>query len=246
MRMQMMARPAAGAVSSSGVEAKAKPASAEREKPSVPHPSSEHLFEEALNLLSIAIFVIDSDHKVIWMNRRGRLLVDSKNGILMTSGRLRGETTTQTREIDEVLERTIVRQPQADRERVVLARPLARRSGGQPLRLVAVAGRGSTPAADPAKPSHDPFSILYVGDDEAHRVGHPELLRALFGLTPTEARIAAAVANGLSLAEVAGELRLGMGTVRWHAKRILSRTETSRQAELVRMILLSPLGFLAI
>ncbi len=55
----------------------------------MPHPSSEHLFEEALNLLSIAIFVIDSDHKVIWMNRRGRSLVDSKNAILMTNGRLR-------------------------------------------------------------------------------------------------------------------------------------------------------------
>ncbi len=125
---------------------------------------------------------------------------------------------------------------------MVLARPLARRSGSRPLRLVALAVRDT----DPAKPSHDPFSILYIGDDESHRVSHPELLKALFGLTPTEARIAAQVANGLSLAEVAGELRLGLGTVRWHAKRIMSRTGTSRQAELVRMILLSPLGFLAI
>jgi DNA-binding CsgD family transcriptional regulator len=208
----------------------------------VPQSSSEHLFEEALNLLSIAIFVIGSDHKVIWMNRRGRSLVDSKNGILMTNGRLRGETPTQTREIDEVLARTTARQPLANRERLVLARPVARRSGSQPLRLVAMA----VPDADPAKPSQDPFSILYIGDDESHRVSHPELLRALFGLTPTEARIAAEVANGLSLKEVAGELRLGTGTVRWHAKRIMSRTETSRQAQLVRMILLSPLGFLAI
>ena len=242
MRMPAIARPEAGAVASSGVEAKARPASAEREKPSVPHPSSNHLIEEALNLLSIAIFVIDSDHKVIWMNRRGRSLVDSKNGILMTNGRLRGETPAQTREIDEVLDRTTARQPPASRERVVLARPVARRSGSQPLRLVALAAHDT----DPAKGSHEPFSIVYVGDDEAHRVSHPELLRALFGLTPTEARIAAEVANGLSLAEVAGELRLGTGTVRWHAKRIMSRTETSRQAELVRMILLSPLGFLAI
>lgn len=208
----------------------------------MPHPSSEHLFEEALNLLSIAIFVIDSDHKVIWMNRRGRSLVDSKNGILMTNGRLRGETPAQTREIDEVLDRTTARQPPASRERVVLARPVARRSGSRPLRLVALAVRDT----DPAKGPHDPFSILYIVDDEAHRVGPPELLRALFGLTPTEARIATKVANGLSLAEIAGELRLGMGTVRWHVKRIMSRTETSRQAELVRMILLSPLGFLAI
>lgn len=212
----------------------------------MPHSRSEYVLEEALNLLSIALFIISSDHEVIWMNHRGKSLVDSRNGVSLINNRLRGETTTQTHEIDAVLERTTVRQPQADRERVVLARPLARRSAGRPLRLVAVAVRGAPPAADPAKNSGDPFSILFVGDDEVHRVDHPELLRALFGLTPTEARIAAAVANGLSLAEVAGELRLGTGTVRWHVKRIMSRTETSRQAELVRMILLSPLGFLAI
>ena len=208
----------------------------------MPHPSSEHLFEEMLNHFSIAIFVVDSDQKVIWMNRRGRSLLDSKNGIFMTRDRLRGETTTQTREIDEVLKRTIVRQPQADRERVVQALPVARRSGGQPLRMVSMAVRDT----DPAKGSYEPFSILYVGDDEAHRVGPPKLLQALFGLTPTEARVAAAVANGLSLAEIASKMRLGKGTVRWHVTRILSRTETSRQAELARSLLLSPLGFLAI
>ncbi len=208
----------------------------------MPHSRSEHVLEEALNLLSIALFIISSDHEVIWMNHRGKSLIDSRNGISLINNRLRGETTTQTREIDAVLERTTARRPPASRERVVLARPLARRSGSRPLRLVAVAVRDT----DPAKGSHDPFSILYIVDDEAHRVGPPELLRALFGLTPTEARIATKVANGLSLAEIAGELRLGMGTVRWHVKRIMSRTETSRQAELVRMILLSPLGFLAI
>ena len=208
----------------------------------MPPSRSEHVLEEALNLLSIALFIISSDHEVIWMNHRGKSLIDSRNGISLINNRLRGETTTQTREIDAVLERTTARRPPASRERVVLARPLARRSGSRPLRLVAVAVRDT----DPAKGSHDPFSILYIVDDEAHRVGPPELLRALFGLTPTEARIATKVANGLSLAEIAGELRLGMGTVRWHVKRIMSRTETSRQAELVRMILLSPLGFLAI
>ena len=67
----------------------------------------------------------------------------------------------------------------------------------------------------------------------------------LFDLTPTEARVAAEVANGQSLDDVARELRLGIGTVRWHVKRIMSRTDTRRRAELVRMILLSPVGILA-
>ena len=212
----------------------------------MPHSCSEHVFEEALNLFSIALFIMSSDHEVVWMNHRGKSLVDSGNGISLINNRLRGETPAQTREIDEVLERTTVRRTHPDRERAVLARPLARRSAGRPLRLVAVALRGAPSAADSAEGTHDGFSILYVGDDEAHRVTHPELLGALFGLTPTEARIAAKVSNGLSLAEVASELRLGTGTVRWHAKRIMSRTETNRQAELVRIVLLSPLGFLAI
>ncbi len=212
----------------------------------MPSSHSEYVLEEALNILSIALFIISSDHEVIWMNHRGKSLVDSRNGISLINNRLRGETTTQTREIDEVLERTTVRSLQPDKERVVLARALARKSVGRPLRLVAVAVRGAPPAAGLAKNSGDPFSILFVGDDESHRVSRPELLRALFGLTPTEARIAAEVANGLSLAEVTDELRLGMCTVRWHTKRIMSHTETRRQAQLVRMILLSPLGILAI
>ena len=207
----------------------------------MPHSSREHLFEEALNFLSIAIFIVGSDREVIWMNQRGKSLVDSRNGISLINNRLRGETTTQTREIDEVLERTTVRRPQPDRERVVLACPLARGSVGRPLRLVAAAMR----SADPSTPFHDSFSILYIGDDESHRLTHPDLLGVLFDLTPTEARVAAEVANGQSLDEVARELRLGLGTVRWHVKRIMSRTDTRRQAELVRMILLSPLSFLA-
>ena len=241
MRMPVIARTVAGAVSSSGVEAREKPASAEREIPSVPQSSSEHLFEEALNLLSIAIFVIDSDHKVIWMNRRGRSLVDSKNGILMTNGRLRGDTTTQSREIDEVLDRTTLRQPLPSGGRLALACSVTRRSGGRPLQLVATAMCD----ADSDKASNDRFAILLVGEYDSQRLAHPELLGVLFDLTPTEARVATEVANGQSLDEVAGELGIGMGTVRWHVKRIMSRTDTHRQAELIRVILLSPVGILA-
>ena len=81
----------------------------------MPHSRSEHVLEEALNLLSIALFIISSDHEVIWMNHRGKSLIDSRNGISLINNRLRGETTTQTREIDAVLERTTAR----DRKSVV-------------------------------------------------------------------------------------------------------------------------------
>ncbi len=65
-------------------------------------------------------------------------------------------------------------------------------------------------------------------------------------MTPTEARVAARVADGLSPDQVAGELKVGTGTVRWHVKRIMVRVEVGRQAELVHLVLSSPLGYLAI
>jgi DNA-binding CsgD family transcriptional regulator len=173
------------------------------------------------------------------MNRHGRALVDSKNGLSLINGKLRGDTTTQTREIDEILDRTASRQTQAESDRLVLAHAIVRRSSSRPLRLVAKATSGGDGAGSP-------LSIVYVGDDDSHPVVHPELLGPLFGLTPTEARVAARVADGLSPDQVAGEMKLGTGTVRWHVKNILAHMEAGRQAELVHLVLSSPLGYLAI
>ena len=175
------------------------------------------------------------------MNRRGKSLVDTRDGILLANKRLRGDTTRQSREIDEVLDRATARQRRPGRQRFFVARSLTRMSDGRPLQLVATALHDG----DPAGHAEQRSAILFLGDYATHRLGHPELLGVMFGLTPTEARVAAEVANGQSLDEVAGELRLGIGTVRWHVKRIMSRTDTRRQAELVRMILLSPLSLLA-
>jgi DNA-binding CsgD family transcriptional regulator len=216
--------------------------------------NSDPVLEEALNLLSIAVFVIDSGHRVVWMNRHGRALVESKNGLALINGKLRGDTTTQTREIDEILDLAVSRQtqpqtqpqpqPQTQTEpgRTVLAHAIARRSSPRPLRLIAAAVGGG----GGSKGAGGPLSIVYVGDDDSNPAMHPELLGTLFGLTRTEARVAARVADGLSPTQVAGELKLGTGTVRWHVKRIMARVDVGRQAELVRLVMSSPLGYLAI
>ena len=205
------------------------------------NPSRELLLAEALDLLSIAIFIIGPDHEVAWLNERGKSLVESRDGMSLINKRLRGDTTTQSRQIDEVLDRTTLRQLLPSPGRSVLARSVTRRSGGRPLQLVATAMSD----ADSDEASNDRLAILLVGEYDSHRLAHPELLGMLFDLTPTEARVAAEVANGRSLDEVAGELGIGIGTVRWHVKRIMSRTDTHRQAELVRVILRSPVGILA-
>jgi DNA-binding CsgD family transcriptional regulator len=63
------------------------------------------------------------------------------------------------------------------------------------------------------------------------------LLRRLYGFTPTEADVAARIARGADPKEVADELSVSIATVRKHLQHLFDKTDTHRQAELVRVLL---------
>ena len=64
----------------------------------------------------------------------------------------------------------------------------------------------------------------------------PELLRQVFHLTNAEARLAARLACGACLEEIAEAHGISIGTARAQLKAIFAKTQTSRQAELAVLI----------
>lgn len=60
---------------------------------------------------------------------------------------------------------------------------------------------------------------------------------AAFGLTPTEARVAGALAQGRSRAQIASDFGISPTTVAFHMRNIFQKTGTGRQAELVALLL---------
>jgi DNA-binding CsgD family transcriptional regulator len=58
----------------------------------------------------------------------------------------------------------------------------------------------------------------------------------LFHLTPAEARLAALIVGGYSLHAAACRLHISSNTARTHMKRIYDKTETHRQADLIRLV----------
>ena len=58
----------------------------------------------------------------------------------------------------------------------------------------------------------------------------------LYGLTPTEARLAVHVADGGAVAAFASENGVAVGTVRTHLKAVFAKTGIHRQSDLVRLI----------
>lgn len=82
-------------------------------------------------------------------------------------------------------------------------------------------------------------ALVVISDPEAAPEPAAEALARLFGLTAALGRLAAALASGLTLAEYAEQAAITKGTARWHLKEPFARTGTSRQAELVRVLLSS-------
>jgi DNA-binding CsgD family transcriptional regulator len=78
-------------------------------------------------------------------------------------------------------------------------------------------------------------SILVV-DAELRQEPNLPLLCELYALTPAEARVAGKLALGQSVEEIATESGVALATARTHIKRILSKTGTQRQGELISLI----------
>lgn len=82
--------------------------------------------------------------------------------------------------------------------------------------------------------------LLYVTPVIQQPGPPPEILQALFDLSPAEARVAAMIAEGSSVDATAQALSVKPNTIRMQLKAIFSKTGTSRQAELVSLLRLPP------
>lgn len=75
------------------------------------------------------------------------------------------------------------------------------------------------------------------------RCAPPEsLLRSLFGLTPSEARVARALASGKSVSQIAANESVSPGTVRTHVRGVLEKTGSNRQIDAVALLVGMPLS----
>lgn len=92
--------------------------------------------------------------------------------------------------------------------------------------------------AEPAQPDGAAAVRLLLWDPR-ETWPDTELLQQLFGLTPTEARVAAALAMGQNSQELAQDMAVQVNTVQAHIKHLLIKSGARRQAQLVSLILRS-------
>lgn len=93
-------------------------------------------------------------------------------------------------------------------------------------------------AGGPGGGLDDDHGLLTLRDPEAEQPDI-ERVRSLFALTPSEAVVAVGLALGHSSADIAQRMGIQPNTVLTHVKRVLAKTGTRRQAQLVSLLLRS-------
>ena len=88
-----------------------------------------------------------------------------------------------------------------------------------------------------AEEGDNPAAVILLSDPERRARLPEDVLARLFDLTPTEARIALALADGWRTADIARQLDVASTTVTFHLRNLFQKTDTHRQAELVALVL---------
>ena len=194
-----------------------------------PPPLSASTSAEALDRLSMAVLVVDRGAHVRFMNKRGGILCAAADGLSLGAKGLCGASRSQeTTKLHQLIASAI-----DSGQGGVLS--LSRPSGKRPLSVAALPlgsqDHGDEPATNVA---------LYVTDPEDFSLPGPQDISQLLDLSPSEARIAHSLSLGHSLDEAAALSGVTTSTARTYLKQVFQKTGTSRQAELVKLILCQP------
>src|SRR5690606_23482035 len=188
-----------------------------------------------IDQLRFGIVLLADDGRVLEANAFAARLFARRDGLAVVQGRVMA-----TRRSSGVPLRNALRAAVAVRKGLDTAAPEAvyieRDNNVQPLSVLAL----------PVPNGRDPFGVrraavaLVIMDPRTEAPVPIEHLRRRFQLTHSEARLAAALMQGLTLREAADRVGLTYETARGYLKSTFQKTGASRQADLVRLLLSDP------
>lgn len=190
--------------------------------------------KSGLDAFGHAVFGLNGSGRVVVSNRQAEKIAAAEDGIQMIEGCLSAIDLQE-----DHLFQTQLREAVACGRRDGFSSGgslLVRRSTDKPALRVTVAPM----QAGLVDHYGQLAALVFISDPSEVTPSRSTILRDLYSLTPSEARIADLLADGNEVIEVAAKTRTTRETARFHVKRVLSKTETHRQSELIRLVLSLP------
>ncbi len=179
---------------------------------------------EMLNRCEHGALLVDADAHILFANAAAEALLRDGKGLRAKDGRLAACVPTKTSAL-----RSMIAGGKDGVPGGLLTLPRADRGS---LALLILPLRAET-----AWLTQRPAAIVFVKDPEASTLPSRDEIRLLFGLTPAQASLAREILHGDGVQAAAERLGISRATARTHLLEVFQKTGTSRQAELVRVIL---------
>lgn len=185
---------------------------------------------DSLDELASGVFIVDSNGRIIHANASAHRLIAEASLLRAPNGRI-AALDLQSRTLLDVF--TAAEAGDAAVGKKGIALPLTARTGERYVAHVLPLTSG---ARRKAGVSYAATAAMFIRKAELDLPSPPEALASQFKLTPAEVRVLFAIVEIGGVPEVAPVLGIADQTVKSHLHHIYEKTETKRQADLVKLV----------
>jgi len=198
---------------------------------------SQLSLKSALAVLDLSlngIFLLDRKGRIVFANKAALAAVRSADGIAIRNDRVQIDRRTIDDAFQKLVAGALTRTYSIEGARGGAVR-IERKSGKQPY-LVVVGPLGENSGVGESTAA----AFVTIADPEANSNRSSWVLRDLFGFSATETLLAERLMAGDAPEKAAMALGMKISTARWHINAILQKTDTHRQTDLIRLLLMLP------
>jgi DNA-binding CsgD family transcriptional regulator len=183
----------------------------------------------AVDSVRHGIAVVGAGSVVIHMNSAAERILKCGDGLCIRSGRVEATCASANTELRRSIVGALLEDEGSPRGGNSF---LCRRPSGKRPYVIHV-----LPISPATENMSGARALVVLVDPEQQPEPPTQLLRRIYGLTNAEADVALRVVRGDGLKPICEELSLSMATVKTHLQHVFDKTDTHRQAELVRLLL---------
>jgi DNA-binding CsgD family transcriptional regulator len=188
---------------------------------------------DVMDRLEFPLLILDVCGRLIHFNPAATALLARADGLVAAKSTLHAASPAMTSRLHGLIANAA---GLGRGHRDASAMRLPRSSGKPALSLLAIPLRQAFEWMLPRQPS----VLLCITDPEARPAAPADRLSELFELTRAEATIAVELLAGRDVSEIALQQGRSIHTIRLHLARIMAKTDTNRQSELMRLLLSVP------
>jgi DNA-binding CsgD family transcriptional regulator len=197
--------------------------------------SSGALSETALDALEIMVVLVNARSRIQHMNLLAAKRLPGLSAIGIQCGRLVAADTGDDSRLQDLIQSATAQANRTTGGQFGGAMKIRQAATPGDLQISVVPASERTQNAQSAR-----CAAIFIGEPQSPPRLRGEILREVYRLTATEARLADCLLEGKELRDAAQQLCITWATARFHLKRVFAKTGTRRQAELMRLMLSLP------